>query len=137
MKPLKIAVLPGDGIGIEVMEVALEVFQYLDIPHEFLFGEIGYECWKKEGNTVPKVTWDIIEQADATLLGAITSKPLAEAEQELAHHLRNKGYQFISPVIQLRQKLGLFANVRPIFDVLAKKPRFNFCIIRENTKSIT
>lgn len=136
MKPLKIAVLPGDGIGIEVMEVALKVFQYLDIPHEFLFGEIGYECWKKEGNTVPKVTWDIIEQADATLLGAITSKPLAEAEQELADHLRNKGYQFISPVIQLRQKLGLFANVRPIFDVLAKKPRFNFCIIRENTEGL-
>lgn len=136
MKHLRIGVLPGDGIGREVMESALEVFQYLDISHEFLVGEIGFECWKKEGNTVPQATWDIIDQVDTVLLGAVTSKPLAEAEMELTDQLKGKGHKFVSPVIQLRQKLGLFANVRPVFDVVSKNPRFNFCVIRENTEGL-
>ena len=136
MKKLKICVLAGDGIGKEVINSTIDVFKELNIPCQLSFGEIGFECWKKEGNTVPQATWDLIDKSDAVLLGAVTSKPLLEAEKELPKDLQNKGHKFVSPVIQLRQKLGLFANVRPVFDLISKKSRFNFCVIRENTEGL-
>lgn len=83
LKRKRICVLPGDGIGIEVMEAALPVLKALNLPFDLEFGDIGWECWKREGNTVPDETWEKINQCDATLLGAITSKPLAETEAEL------------------------------------------------------
>ncbi len=134
--PLKIAVLPGDGIGKEVVEAALPIFNCLEIPTLIHFGEIGWECWKKEGDPIPKKTWDLIEWADTILLGAITSKPLLEAEMELLKHLQGKGIEYVSPVIQLRQKLGLFANVRPIYNVLGQGMPYRFTIIRENTEGL-
>lgn len=134
--PLKICVLPGDGIGVEVMEAALPVFEALSIPISLHFGKIGWECWKEGGNPVPEETWVLINKTDATLLGSITSKPLKEAENELPDHLKGKNIKYISPVIQLRQKLGLFANVRPITDIGNKNKKFNFCVIRENTEGL-
>ncbi len=134
-KPLKIAVLPGDGIGEEVLQAALPVFKLLNIPVELNFGRIGWECWRKEGNPVPQATWDLIEHCDTCLLGAITSKPLAQALQELPEHLQGQDIKYISPVIQLRQKLNLFANIRPVFSVLEDRT-FNFTVIRENTEGL-
>lgn len=133
--PLRICVLPGDGIGVEVMHAALPVFDALGIPAELNFGDIGWTCWRSGGDPVPAETWSKIATSDATLLGAITSKPLREAERELPATLRGKGLQYVSPVIQLRQKLNLFANVRPIVDVLGEN-RFRFAVIRENTEGL-
>ncbi len=48
MKPLKIAVLPGDGIGQDVTAAAIPIFQLLDIPVELTFGDIGWEFWKSD-----------------------------------------------------------------------------------------
>ncbi|MCF5452928.1 isocitrate/isopropylmalate family dehydrogenase, partial [Pseudomonas syringae] len=79
----RICVLPGDGIGIEVMEAALPVIAALNLPFDLVPADIGWECWRAEGETVPARTWEIMASCDATLLGAITSKPLAEAEAEL------------------------------------------------------
>ncbi|WP_311985915.1 isocitrate/isopropylmalate family dehydrogenase [Pseudomonas bharatica] len=86
-------------------------------------------------NCIPDNTWKLIESSDATLLGAITSKPLREAEAELPEALRGRGKVYVSPVIQLRQKLGLFANVRPVTDVLGDN-RYRFSVIRENTEGL-
>ncbi len=133
---LKIAVLPGDGIGREVMDAALPVFDTLGVPVELRFGEIGWECWRREGNPGPEATWRLIEETDTTLLGAITSKPLAEAEAELPAHLRGKNHPFVSPVIQLRQKLGLFANVRPIWSLGRPLKPFRAVVLRENTEGL-
>ena len=132
---LKIAVLPGDGIGEEVTNAAIPVFQQLNIPTELRFGKIGWECWKSCGEPVPSETWELIKQTDACLLGAITSKPLSEALEELPKHLQGENIKYVSPVIQLRQNLNLFANVRPIFSVLDNK-NFNFVVIRENTEGL-
>jgi isocitrate/isopropylmalate dehydrogenase len=133
--PLRVCVLPGDGIGVEVTHAALPVFTALGIPVELRFGEIGWECWRHEGNPVPAATWKAIAESDATLLGAITSKPPREADRELPAELRDKGVPYVSPVIQLRQKLNLFANVRPVVDVLGAN-RYRFSVIRENTEGL-
>ncbi|PRX50118.1 isocitrate/isopropylmalate dehydrogenase [Prauserella shujinwangii] len=129
-----VAVLPGDGIGPEVVSAALSVLDRLDLPLLLRFGDIGWECWKQEGNPVPERTWRLLEETDTCLLGAVTSKPLREAEVELAGRLRGQGLEFISPVVQLRQRLRLFANIRPVTDL--KHGRFNFVVIRENTEGL-
>ncbi len=70
----KVLVLPGDGIGREVCDATLPVFERLKLPIELTFGEIGWDCWMRDGDPVPQATWDAIAQSDAILLGAITSK---------------------------------------------------------------
>ncbi len=122
-KPLNIAVLPGDGIGSEVTQAVLPIFSALNLPVTYTIGDIGWACWEKDKNAIPQQTWDLIKQSDATLLGAITSKPQREASH------------YISPIIQLRQQLNLYANVRPCFSV-KKHQAFNFCIVRENTEGL-
>ncbi|MEV6946453.1 isocitrate/isopropylmalate family dehydrogenase [Streptomyces sp. NPDC051172] len=137
MKPTptkSVAVLPGDGIGPEVVSAALDTVEQLDLPLDFRFGEIGWECWRQEGTPVPQRTWKLLEETDTCLLGAITSKPLRETEAELTPSLRGTGLEFVSPVIQLRQRLGLYANVRPVTDL--DHGRFDFTVIRENTEGL-
>ncbi|QTE01851.1 isocitrate/isopropylmalate family dehydrogenase [Streptomyces cyanogenus] len=129
-----VAVLPGDGIGPEVTSAALDVVDQLGLPLDLRFGEIGWECWRQEGDPVPQRTWKLLEETDTCLLGAITSKPLREAEAELPDGLRGTGLTFVSPVIQLRQRLGLYANVRPVADLA--DGRFDFTVIRENTEGL-
>lgn len=136
MNKLKIAVLPGDGIGVDVTYAALPVFDALSLPVDLKFGDIGWSCWINEGTPVPQKTWDLIHASEVTLLGAITSKPLREAQQELAPSLQSQSVEYISPVIQLRQQLNLYANIRPCAAIQGKKNNFNFCIIRENTEGL-
>ncbi len=134
--PLKIAVLPGDGIGPEVTHAALPVFEVLNIPVQLRFGDIGWSFWQKEGTALPDRTWKLIAESDVTLLGAITSKPEREAKIEVGKQFQDPPIKYISPIIQLRQKLDLFANVRPCFSIDGTHKKFNFCIIRENTEGL-
>lgn len=134
---IKICVMEGDGIGPEVMEAALPVFEKVNLPISLEFADIGYNCWKAEGETVPDKTWETIKNTDAGLLAAITSKPLQEAESALPKTLQGKNIQFVSPVIQLRQKLDLYANERPVFNILSDNTSpFRICVIRENTEGL-
>ncbi|WP_336288078.1 isocitrate/isopropylmalate family dehydrogenase [Bartonella sp. CB60] len=132
----KILVLPGDGIGSEVCDAALMVLEQLKLPIELIYGDIGWECWKKEGNSVPKATWQKIAKSDAILLGTVTNKEQEAALKELEPHLSGRELTYISPVIQLRQKLGLFANIRPVKYITGSRKPFNFCVIRENTEGL-
>lgn len=135
-KVLQLAVLPGDGIGIEVMEAAIPIIKALSIPATLTYGDIGWSYWREEGNPLPERTWKLIRESDSVLLGAITSKPQREARQELAAKFQQQNLNYISPILQLRQKLDLFANVRPCFSVKNEEKEFNFCIIRENTEGL-
>ncbi len=136
MSNKRVLVLPGDGIGQEVCRAALPVFGALGLPIDLAFGEIGWECWKRDGDPVPPATWDGIARADAVLLGAITSKGKAAAEADLAPALRGRGIRYVSPVIQLRQRLDLTANVRPVRDLTGGDRAFRCCVIRENTEGL-
>lgn len=135
-KKIKIAVLPGDGIGTEVTQAALPIFTALNIPVILEIGDIGWSFWQKEGTPIPERTWNLIHQSDTILLGAITSKPQREAQQERVKNVQNTGMNYISPIILLRQKLDLYANVRPCFSIKSTEKQFNFCIIRENTEGL-
>lgn len=134
--PLRIAVLPGDGIGVEVTNAALAVLDCLKLPIELHFGDIGWAFWQQEGNPLPERTWKLIDKTDATLLGAITSKPEREANKELKAPWQGSKPQYVSPIITLRQSLDLYANVRPCFNLNQQSKPFNFCIIRENTEGL-
>ena len=138
MKKLKLLLLPGDGIGHDVLFSILPLFKKININFELKFGKIGWECWKYNGDPIPKETWDLINWADSILLGATTSKPEKEAINELK--IRDKTVRYISPIIQLRQQLNLFANVRPIFSIknnpVQKNDNINITIIRENTEGL-
>ncbi|MFG2888332.1 isocitrate/isopropylmalate family dehydrogenase [Streptomyces sp. NPDC048248] len=131
-----VAVLPGDGIGPEVLDAALPAIEALGVPLDLEFGDIGWECWRTEGTPVPDRTWDLIGRSDAVLLGATTSKPRREALAELAPQLRDSAPQYISPIIQLRQRLDLFANLRPVENYLGGGTPYRFCVVRENTEGL-
>ncbi|UNE54865.1 isocitrate/isopropylmalate dehydrogenase family protein [Bartonella machadoae] len=132
----KVLVFPGDGIGPEVCDAALMVLEQLNLPIELIYGAIGWECWKQEGDSIPQATWQKITESDAILLGAVTSKEKEVALKELAPHLQERQRTYISPVIQLRQKLGLFANIRPIRYIIGPRKPFHFCVIRENSEGL-
>jgi isocitrate/isopropylmalate dehydrogenase len=131
MKAMRIAVLPGDGIGPEVVEAALPAVEAAGLAWELEFGEIGWECWRRGGDPVPEATWKLLARCDSALLGAITSRPAREAEEELPAGLRGSGVAYVSPVIQLRRRLDLYANVRPVTG-----SGFQFTVIRENTEGL-
>lgn len=137
---LRIAVLPGDGIGLEVTESVLPVFDKLDIDAELTIGDIGWEFWRLEGNPVPTRTWELIEKSDTVLLGAITSKTEEIALAELSKEIDPVTVQYVSPVIQLRQRLSLYANIRPAFSIegnsLQLSDQLDMVIIRENTEGL-
>ncbi|MFI9645003.1 isocitrate/isopropylmalate family dehydrogenase [Streptomyces sp. NPDC052040] len=135
MKSKTVAVLPGDGIGPEVLDAALPVIDALDLPITLEHGDIGWEFWRTEGDPVPRRTWDLIERSDAVLLGATTSKPGREALADLNPDLRDRAPHYISPIIQLRQRLDLFANLRPVESYLGGTP-YRFCVVRENTEGL-
>lgn len=135
-KKIKIAVLPGDGIGREVTAAALPIFAALDIPVTLNMGDIGWSCWQNQGTAIPEKTWELINNADTTLVGAITSKAEREAQNELVKELQHTGLHYVSPIILLRQKLDLYANVRPCFSIKKGQNKFNFCVIRENTEGL-
>lgn len=136
MKRIKIAILPGDGIGQEVLHAALPVFDNLAINAKLYLANIGWKFWQQDGNPIPKETWATIQQCDTALLGAITSKPLDQANRELPISLQNKKIEYTSPLIQLRQKLNLYANIRPCFNIKSNSKNFNFVILRENTEGL-
>lgn len=132
----RILVLPGDGIGREVCDATLPILERLRLPIETMHGEIGWDCWVRDGDPVPQATWDAIARSDAVLLGAITSKPKAEAEAALSPGLRGRGIAFVSPVIQLRKRLGLYANVRPAYSIAGGRKPFRLSVVRENTEGL-
>ena len=140
MAKYRIAWLPGDGVGKEVMEAARIVFDGLKLDAEYIHGDIGWEFWCKEGDPLPKRTTDMMKTTDAALFGAITSKPQKEAKNELIPELRDKGLTYFSPIVRLRQEFDLYCNERPNIAIpgnplnLNGKEDINITVFRENTE---
>ena len=72
MSRYKIAILPGDGIGNDVMDAAHIILDTIALDAEYLPGDIGWECWKNEGNPFPDRTKQLLKETDCALFGAIT-----------------------------------------------------------------
>jgi 3-isopropylmalate dehydrogenase len=140
MAKYRIAWLPGDGVGVDVMEAAKIVLDKLKLDAEYPHGDIGWEFWCTEGNPLPQRTIDLLKQTDCALFGAITSKPKEEAEKELAPELRGKGFIYSSPIVELRQQFDLGTNLRPCKayegNPLNYKDGIDLCVFRENTEDL-
>jgi 3-isopropylmalate dehydrogenase len=140
MSNFKIAVLPGDGVGKEVIEAAMLVLNAVDFKADYTYGDIGWEFWKKEGNPLPDRTIELLKVSDAALFGAITSKPKDEARKELDPSLKNKGYVYFSPIVRLRQEFDLYTNMRPCKafkgNPLNYKDDIDLIVFRENTEGM-
>ncbi|MBS3741697.1 MAG: isocitrate/isopropylmalate dehydrogenase family protein [Candidatus Cloacimonetes bacterium] len=136
----KIAWLPGDGVGNEVMEAARLVLDKINFDAEYIPGDVGWEFWKSEGNPLPERTIELLKNVDAALFGAITSKPKEEAQKELAPALRNKGLSYSSPIVGLRQRFNLHTNLRPCKafkgNPLNYRDDIDLVIFRENTEGL-
>lgn len=102
---MKIAVLPGDGIGPEVTAEAVAVLESLSLPGLTLFaGDVGGSAYKQHGHPLPQETLDLARAADAVLFGAVGDPDCDTLER----HLRPE-----QAILGLRKHLGLFANLRP------------------------
>ncbi len=140
MSKYKIAWLPGDGVGHDVMEAAKIVLDALHFDAEYIHGDIGWEFWKHEGDPLPQRTIDMMKETDCALFGAITSKPKEEADKELDEKLQGKGYVYFSPIVQLRQAFNLHTNMRPCKaypgNPLNLKEGIDLVVFRENTEGM-
>ncbi|MGB2962850.1 MAG: isocitrate/isopropylmalate dehydrogenase family protein [Anaerolineales bacterium] len=140
MAKYKIAWMPGDGIGIEVMEAARIVLDKLRLDAEYLPADIGWEFWKTEGEALPERTMDLLKTVDCGLFGAITSKPKDEAQAELIPELQGKGLTYRSPIVRLRQSLQLYYNLRPCKaypgNPLNYRDDIDLVIFRENAEGL-
>lgn len=113
MSKRTIVALPGDGIGIVVLQQAIRVLNAAGFEADYIHGDIGWEFWRREGNPLPTRTLDLIARYKVVLFGAITSKPNDEAKAELDPSLQGKGYSYSSPIVGLRQHFNLDICVRP------------------------
>jgi 3-isopropylmalate dehydrogenase len=113
MAKRKIVALPGDGIGAIVLGEAVRVLDAAGFKAEYVYGDIGWEFWRKEGNPLPQRTIDLVAKHKTVLFGAITSKPNDEAKAELNPSLQGKGFSYSSPIVGLRQHFNLDICVRP------------------------
>lgn len=117
---MRIAVIPGDGIGKEVMEAALFILEKLDLPFEFVFLEAGDEAQRKYGKALPDETLEEVKKSKAVLFGAA-------------------GETAADVIVRLRRELDTFANVRPARSFEGVKSihkNVDMVIVRENTECL-
>jgi 3-isopropylmalate dehydrogenase len=134
---VKIAVLPGDGIGPEIVAQALKVLRRLQLPMEMQEAPVGGAGFDAAGDPLPEATLRLAREADAILFGAIGG-PKYDALPRDKRPERG--------LLRLRKELGLFANLRPalVYEELAQastlKPEvvagLDILIVRELTGDI-
>lgn len=101
---MKIAVLPGDGIGPEIVAQAVKVLKALDLNIEMSEAPIGGAGYEAAGDPLPEATLKLAKEADAVLLGAVGDWKYDKLER----HLRPE-----RGLLRIRKELNLFANLRP------------------------
>ncbi|MGH7176914.1 MAG: isocitrate/isopropylmalate dehydrogenase family protein [Tepidisphaeraceae bacterium] len=113
MAKYRIAWMPGDGIGKDVMDAAKIVLDAMKFDAEYVPCDIGWEFWCREGNPLPDRTIEVLKSSTCALFGAITSKPQDDAKEELAPELKDRKLVYFSPIVKLRQLFNLHTNMRP------------------------
>jgi 3-isopropylmalate dehydrogenase len=134
---MKIAVLPGDGIGKEIVAQAVKVLTSLDLKFETETALVGGAAYEAHGHPLPDATLTLAKEADAILFGAVGDWKYDSLERSLRPE---------QAILGLRKHLGLFANLRPaicyeeLVDASSLKPELiaglDLLIIRELTGDI-
>jgi isocitrate/isopropylmalate dehydrogenase len=140
MAKYRIAWLPGDGIGIDVLEAAKIVLDEIGLDADYIHGDIGWEFWCKEGDAFPQRTIDLLKNVDAAMFGAITSKPGKAAQADLTPEMQTLGPSYRSPIVRMRQMFDLYNCLRPCKaypgNPLNYKEGIDLVIFRENTEDL-
>jgi len=125
----KIAILPGDGIGPEVVDASLMVLdavQKTGLVHlEYLKGDAGFDAIKKYGTNLPEKTVEMMKRTSACLKGPMTTPEEPGTPRSAA--------------VTMRSLFNLYANVRPartLPNVTALKPGIDMIVVRENTEGL-
>ncbi len=134
---MKIAVLPGDGIGTEIVTEAVKVLNALDLQFELETAPVGGTAYEAAGHPLPEATLKLAQAADAILFGAVGDWKYDQLDRPLRPE---------QAILGLRKHLGLFANFRPaicyeqLVDASSLKPELvaglDILIIRELTGDI-
>jgi 3-isopropylmalate dehydrogenase len=101
---MKIAVLPGDGIGTEIVAEAVKVLKFLELPFEMEEALVGGAAYEAHGHPLPESTLNLAKSADAVLFGAVGDWKYDKLDRPLRPE---------QAILGLRKNLGLFANFRP------------------------
>jgi len=101
---MKIAVLPGDGIGTEIVAEAIRVLDVLDLDFEMETALVGGAAYDAHGHPLPEATLKLAKEADAVLFGAVGDWKYDTLDRPLRPE---------QAILGLRKNLGLFANFRP------------------------
>ena len=101
---MKIAVLPGDGIGTEIVAEAVKVLNVLGLPLEMETALVGGAAYEAHGHPLPESTLKLAKEADAVLFGAVGDWKYDKLDRPLRPE---------QAILGLRKNMGLFANFRP------------------------
>ena len=101
---MKIAILPGDGIGTEIVAEAVRVLNVLDLRFEMEEAKVGGAAYEAHGHPLPEATLKLAQSADAVLFGAVGDWKYDTLERSLRPE---------QAILGLRKNLELFANFRP------------------------
>lgn len=116
-----VLVIPGDGIGPEVILPSVETIRAITGELDFEFVEAGKKAFEKNGEAISEEVMEKARKADAVFFGATTS-------------VRDAKYK--SPILELRYGLDLYANVRPVKSLMQGAKNIDMVIIRENTEGL-
>jgi homoisocitrate dehydrogenase len=118
-----ITLIPGDGVGQEVIPAARQVLEAVLRDARYDTAEAGWGCFLSQGNSLPESTLQAVAASDATLFGA-TQSPSTRVE----------GYS--SPILALRRKFDLYSNLRPVTGLTPGARGVDLLIVRENTEGL-
>lgn len=136
----RVAYLPGDGIGREVLPAARRVLEAAGFAPTWVELPVGWDEWRARGAALPPETLEAMTTCQAAFFGAITSKGPAEAERELESRLQGRGLQYTSPILRIRRAFDLGINLRPVRS-FAGNPNLrlgsvDLIVFRENTEDV-
>ncbi len=118
-----ICLIPGDGVGQEVIPAAARVLAAVLPGVQFIEADAGWDCFLRTGTALPDATIAAVAGADGALFGA------TQSPNEVV-----PGYR--SPILALRKRFDLYANLRPTTSLLLDGPQLDFLIVRENTEGL-
>lgn len=121
----RLCVIPGDGIGQEVVPSAVRVLEKLLPGLDVTEAEAGWECFRRQGTSVPETTLKLMRECGAGLFGAVSS-PSQQVD----------GYR--SAILTLRQRLQLNVNLRPVrsWPRISPRAEVDLLILRENSEGL-
>jgi isopropylmalate/isohomocitrate dehydrogenase-like protein len=119
----KICVIPGDGIGPEMVAATKMILESMDVPLEYEETQVGIPSFEKNGVYITKESLSLATECDAILFGALTTP---------------KRRDYVSPLLMLRWNLELYANVRPVscFNSEFCLVPLDIVIVRENSEGL-